>query len=102
MSDMIKLKPSKTKQVDAGYGHLADEFPEAELDSKLLGVAGLQRAGYRTVFIGNGAPDFPAALRSDIVFARDNLLNCCVDAKLPHYPFEDFTDVLRRLQHLRE
>ncbi|MCL6549066.1 MAG: MtnX-like HAD-IB family phosphatase [Alicyclobacillus sp.] len=51
----------------------------------------------RRIVIGDGVTDFAAAQLADFVFARDKLLQLCVEHGLPHAPFDTFHDIVRAL-----
>jgi 2-hydroxy-3-keto-5-methylthiopentenyl-1-phosphate phosphatase len=53
--------------------------------------------GYRIIYIGNGISDIPAAKLSYRIFARDDLLAHCSEAKLHCLPFSDMHDVIKGL-----
>ncbi len=55
------------------------------------------KQGYRIVYIGNGISDIPAARLSYRVFAREDLLAHCSEAKLNCIPFDDLNDVVKGL-----
>ncbi|MGD9696674.1 MAG: MtnX-like HAD-IB family phosphatase [Thermoleophilia bacterium] len=55
------------------------------------------RRGEPVVFIGDGVSDRCAALAADVVFARAHLARDLAAAGRPYEPFDDFTQVRRRL-----
>ncbi len=58
------------------------------------------KRGYRIVYVGNGLSDIPAAGLAAHVFARDELLTYCRDAKLNYTPFINLNDVVSGLEIL--
>ncbi|MBC6417636.1 MAG: MtnX-like HAD-IB family phosphatase [Prochloron sp. SP5CPC1] len=48
---------------------------------------------YRSLLIGDGTSDFCAAGKVDFVFAKNALVNHCVEQRIPHYQIESFADV---------
>jgi 2-hydroxy-3-keto-5-methylthiopentenyl-1-phosphate phosphatase len=56
-----------------------------------------QKQGYRIIYIGNGISDVPAARLSYRIFARDDLLAHCSEAKLNCIPFDNMHDVIKGL-----
>ena len=57
--------------------------------------------GYRVIYVGNGASDFPPAKLSHHVFATDDLLRRCEESDLDCLPFNDLNDVVRGLEQLQ-
>jgi 2,3-diketo-5-methylthio-1-phosphopentane phosphatase len=55
---------------------------------------------YVIAYIGDGYSDFCAAEHSDIIFAKGELASYCSVNRIPHYPFNNFFDVLRILQDI--
>lgn len=53
-----------------------------------------QPLGGPLVLVGDGKSDICLAQRADVVFAKKSLLGYCVQQGIPHFPFDDFTDVL--------
>ena len=49
--------------------------------------------GYRSLLIGDGTSDFCAAHKVDFVFAKNELVNHCIEQRIPHYPIKSFADV---------
>ncbi|MCH7706262.1 MAG: MtnX-like HAD-IB family phosphatase [Chloroflexi bacterium] len=56
--------------------------------------------GRRVVYVGDGRNDLCPARRSDVVFARDELLRLCREEGIPFHRFDDFTDVMAGLDRL--
>ena len=73
---------------------LDDAFKEAH-------VKRFREQGYRVFYVGNGSSDFKPAMRSDLVFATGTLLEGCRGAGMNCAPFEDFHDVIRKLDSMR-
>ena len=48
-----------------------------------------------TVFIGDGYSDYCAARHADYIFAKSNLAAYCNHEKIPHFPFKNFSDIIR-------
>lgn len=55
--------------------------------------------GQHVAYIGDGRMDLCPALRADFIFARSILLAQCQEQGAPHWPFQDFHDVLETLQN---
>ncbi len=70
------------------------------LDLKEWTVERLRERVSAVAYIGDGFPDFPAARRSDFIFARGNLANKCSENKVSYIPFEDFYDVMAGLERI--
>jgi 2-hydroxy-3-keto-5-methylthiopentenyl-1-phosphate phosphatase len=58
------------------------------------------RQGYRVIYIGNGASDFPPARMCQHIYAIDNLLAECRKAGVAHTPFTDLYQVADGLRSL--
>jgi len=54
------------------------------------------------VVIGDSITDLKAAQCADFVFARDLLLEKCMEYNLPHQPFDTFDDIIQHLNQLKE
>jgi len=54
--------------------------------------------GFKTIFLGDGPSDFPAAKEADIVFATDRLEKICRQNNLPYEEFKDFNAALKILE----
>lgn len=72
---------------------LEDGFKDAYIKSFL-------QLGYRVIYIGNGDSDFPPAKYSHHVFAIGDLLGYCRDNNLKHESFDNFFDIVRRIDLL--
>lgn len=84
--------------IGVSYDHLLDaEYPE-ERDHKRLAVLKLQAQGYRVVYVGDGAPDYPAAASADFIFARARLRDLCESQGLRYHAFEDFLDIIAEFE----
>lgn len=53
--------------------------------------------GVRTVFIGHQALDALTVPRVDVIFARDRLKEVLEANNVPHFTYDDFTDITRQL-----
>ena len=53
-----------------------------------------------TVFIGDGNSDKETALICDFIFAKDGLLRHCEMERITFFPFENFNDVIERMEKL--
>ena len=53
-----------------------------------------------TVFIGDGNSDKDAIEYCDFVFAKNDLLRHCEMQRITFFPFEDFNDVIKKLDEL--
>ena len=56
--------------------------------------------GYRVIYAGNGPSDIPASLLAEHAFATESLLEYHRRENLPHTPFTDLNDIVRRLKTL--
>jgi 2-hydroxy-3-keto-5-methylthiopentenyl-1-phosphate phosphatase len=54
--------------------------------------------GSKIIYLGDGSTDRCAAEAADFLFARDQLLDWCVEKNIPHQPFDDFHEVLATLK----
>lgn len=62
--------------------------------SKVKIVEFLKKKKYFVVYAGDGRPDFKAAQKADIVFAKGALLKLCREAKMEAKRFNSFNDIL--------
>jgi 2,3-diketo-5-methylthio-1-phosphopentane phosphatase len=75
------------------------EFPHGNPTCLVCGtckrnrVLAHQAAGRAVVFVGDGRPDRYAAGYSDLVFAKDALVEICVDAGLPFRRWTEFAEI---------
>ncbi|MBM2827360.1 MAG: 2-hydroxy-3-keto-5-methylthiopentenyl-1-phosphate phosphatase [Dehalococcoidia bacterium] len=76
------------------FAHLKNKNSEGYLDLKEQVVERLHQEGLEVAYIGDGRPDFPAAQRADLVFARGRLAELCDRADIKYWPFVDFHDVM--------
>lgn len=53
-----------------------------------------------TVYIGNGSSDVCAAQYCDYIFAKDTLLKYCETNRITYYPFDDFGQVINKLEKI--
>lgn len=74
--------------------------------SKNLGVSKekivekYKNEGYFCIYIGDGRPDFEAAKKSDIVFARGMLLELCKKERIETKPFNSYQDVYDYIENV--
>ena len=61
--------------------------------SKKKVVENFKNQGYFCVYAGDGKPDFEAAKKSDIIFARGTLLDLCKDERIETLPFDSYQNV---------
>ena len=61
--------------------------------SKKNFVLNLKQKGYTVIFAGDGLPDIDAAKVSDIVFARDYLVQLCEKNRVSHKHFDSYYDI---------
>jgi 2,3-diketo-5-methylthio-1-phosphopentane phosphatase len=54
--------------------------------------------GDYVVYAGDGNSDFCAAMKADVVFAKNDLLEFCKKRNLPYFEFHDFFDILNFLK----
>ncbi len=55
-----------------------------------------------TVFIGDGNSDKYTVHFCDFIFAKDDLLKYCEKERITYFPFNDFKDVIERIETLRQ
>jgi 2-hydroxy-3-keto-5-methylthiopentenyl-1-phosphate phosphatase len=55
-----------------------------------------------TVFIGDGNSDKYTVHFCDFIFAKDDLLKYCEKERITYFPFNNFTDVIDRLDTLKQ
>lgn len=55
-----------------------------------------------TVFIGDGNSDKYTVHFCDFVFAKDDLLKYCERERISYFPFNNFNDVIERMEILRQ
>jgi 2,3-diketo-5-methylthio-1-phosphopentane phosphatase len=53
-----------------------------------------------TVYIGDGYSDTCAAQYTDFIFAKSSLLKFCEINRISFFPFDSFTDVIKRIESL--
>jgi len=53
-----------------------------------------------TIYIGDGNSDKYTAQFCDFIFAKDDLLKFCERARISYFPFNDFSDVVKKLEQL--
>ncbi|TDF96651.1 2-hydroxy-3-keto-5-methylthiopentenyl-1-phosphate phosphatase [Paenibacillus piri] len=61
-------------------------------------IRGYPKEQYERILIGDSVTDFEGAKLADTVFARSHLIGLCQNLGLHYYPFDNFHDVLRRLE----
>jgi 2,3-diketo-5-methylthio-1-phosphopentane phosphatase len=92
-----------TNAVDFATGEL--RFPHADPGCacascgvcKQAPIRDAQARGRKTVLIGDGASDRPAALLADFVFAKGTLASWCSTSGVTYTPFDTLDDVRRAL-----
>ena len=74
-------------------------FEEGSLGLKDDLVMYYKRRGRRVVYIGDGSPDYPAAIKADHLFVIENsrLEDLCRRERIPHKAIRDFREVLEAL-----
>ena len=73
---------------------LDDAFKEAYIQSFLI-------QNYNVIYVGNGDSDIAPAKQAQYVFAREELLSYYEENGLKYEPFEDFTDIIRKMELLQ-
>jgi len=53
-----------------------------------------------TIYVGDGNSDKYTAQFCDFIFAKDGLLKFCERERISYFPFNDFSDVVKKLEHL--
>ena len=54
-----------------------------------------------TIFIGDGNSDKYTVQFCDFIFAKDDLLKYCERERISYFPFDNFQDVLKKIEQLR-
>ena len=67
--------------------------------NKLDVIKHTNQQGYKTVFIGDGLSDFKVVGKVDVLFCKKNTLlhQKCIDENYQHIVFNDFSDILEKL-----
>ena len=76
------------------YPHFDPRFPMRGT-AKAAIIEKYQKAGYYTIFIGDGKSDTDAVRAADKVFAKSHLLAYCQAHQIPVAGFEDFKGLLQ-------
>jgi 2,3-diketo-5-methylthio-1-phosphopentane phosphatase len=78
--------------------HFRDDSPSGHDKAGALKEAHAE--GYRTLFIGDGVSDIPAASVADLLFAKkgERLARYCIENGIAYHPFANFSDVLTYLK----
>lgn len=63
--------------------------------SKEAVVKHVQKQGYYVIFAGDGRPDIKAAKIADTVFAKDMLLELCMEKNIKTLEFNDFRNIIQ-------
>jgi len=58
-------------------------------------IENYQKAGYFTIFIGDGKSDTDAVRAADKIYAKGHLLDYCLEHQIPAEGFENFKDLLK-------
>ncbi len=88
----------------AGGNRWRLRFPHARSDCMTLAgnckcqFAEAERTNGRIV-VGDGRSDYCIAGRADLVLAKSSLVSHCLEQKLPHIQFRDFTEASELLMH---
>jgi 2-hydroxy-3-keto-5-methylthiopentenyl-1-phosphate phosphatase len=53
------------------------------------------------VVVGDGVTDFKAAMKADVVFARDSLKDVCEQREIAYFPFDTLHDILPVLDRMK-
>ncbi|MFB3739148.1 MAG: HAD-IB family phosphatase [Candidatus Velamenicoccus archaeovorus] len=69
---------------------------------KMLAAVRAGQAHGSVAFVGEGQSDRYGALYSDVVFAKDHLVDLCRSDRVPYLPWQTFDDVRRALEELDE
>jgi 2-hydroxy-3-keto-5-methylthiopentenyl-1-phosphate phosphatase len=67
---------------------------------KPLAIEHLTLPGAIVVFVGDGLSDRYAAMRADVVFAKDNLATLCERESIPYTPYDSLTTVAASIDRL--
>ncbi|NOU95366.1 2-hydroxy-3-keto-5-methylthiopentenyl-1-phosphate phosphatase [Paenibacillus sp. LMG 31456] len=65
-------------------------------------IRGYPSDRYERILIGDSVTDFEGAKLADTVFARSHLIDLCKDLGLNYYPFDNFHEVIERLEEMNE
>ncbi|MNY70501.1 2-hydroxy-3-keto-5-methylthiopentenyl-1-phosphate phosphatase [compost metagenome] len=55
---------------------------------------------YHRIIIGDSVTDFAGAKLVETIFARSHLVDLCKELELPFYPFENFFEIIQRLEEM--
>ena len=56
---------------------------------------------YTVIYVGDGFTDRCAAHEADIVFAKNDLMEYCINSGIPYHPFSSFKDIEDYLKKVR-
>lgn len=93
--DHLDVRANRVQVKDRRWRVLfRDESPSGH--DKAAALIEAKSQGYRTVFIGDGISDIPAASVADILFAKTGraLAEHCIQSGIVYQPFHNFSDVL--------
>ncbi len=89
-------------------GKTVVEFPHFNADCGRCGncksshVIAEKKEGKTVVYVGDGLSDRCAASNSDIVFAKGDLRQYCIDNGISFYEFKNLADVLKKMVEIFE
>lgn len=77
--------------------HFPLSHPECERDmAHCKCIHATENEGKRRVYIGDGISDTCVARKCEVIYAKRNLLDFCIDQGLDHQPFSTFEDVIKQ------
>lgn len=95
--------PVRTNAASFEGGRVRIRYPYADPTCNLCGTCKLRRvfdlrvAGYQVAYVGDGHSDLCPAIEADVVFAKKELADLCLEEAIDFIPFETFADVQREM-----
>jgi 2-hydroxy-3-keto-5-methylthiopentenyl-1-phosphate phosphatase len=96
--------PIVTNRTTFGHGRARMDFPNGHPDCFVCGTCKRQRvlahqaAGRTVAFVGDGESDRYGAAYSDLIFAKDELVELCRREGWAYVPWQDFAGLLEWLE----
>ncbi len=91
---------SRDRQWRATFTHPSEPCEHRCATCKPLAIERMAPAGSIAVFVGDGLSDRYAALRADVVFAKDKLAEFCEHESIPYIPYDSLTTVATSVDQL--
>ena len=94
-----KLFFDDKQKLSAVYPYYDSDFPTSA-NCKRNHIINHSSDDDYTIYIGDGNSDKEAAQYCDFIFAKDSLLKFCEKERISFFPFNDFEEVISRMQDL--